>query len=482
MDVAIVSVPLAEAKKKQDLSITLVSRFNFGALSLASYLYSKGVSAKVFDPQHVQKDKQLEATIAWLKKNSPRVIGLSCISGFSYDNLKLFTEKIIAHIPNAKVIVGGKDQVGMIPEAVLQECEGLDAVFVGESEVSLLKYVSEDSEGIRIYKQGLDVDVIPRLNYNLYESFGHYPPSIEVSRGCVFGCAFCSNNKDRKYIRKDAQDVISEAKEIVTIYNNDAISIYFQAPLFVPSIKYLSELAEQRKKEGLIFRWRAQCRADSIDEDVAIAMAKAGAAVIDLGLESGSERMLYMMKKTDDPKLYLAQSRRSIELLRHVGIVPKLNILFYVGETWDTIKETFTYLRSFGPNELSVSAYPVIGYPGTTFINDVKNDLAKAGGTVVEDSLWAGRHLTPINPSRDFTYEYLKSLGCRFGKAFQTQLSYYNERSVGYYKPTSSFDDFINATDRLDHEWLPYSKSREEMILNSAQLSAMIESNLKGIT
>ena len=82
MELAIISIPLSVAKKKQDQFIPAASRLNFGALAILSYLKTKGIDGRVYDPQHEQQVDQLQTTIEWINKNKPKIIGLSCISGF----------------------------------------------------------------------------------------------------------------------------------------------------------------------------------------------------------------------------------------------------------------------------------------------------------------------------------------------------------------------------------------------------------------
>jgi len=97
-------------------------------------------------------------------------------------------------------------------------------------------------------------------------------------------------------------------------------------------------------------------------------------------------------------------------------------------------------------------------------MSDIKQELECAGGSFVKSDEWSQRHLTPINPSKDFSYVDLKRLGVMFGRAFQTIESYFNERSVGYYSPSVSYDQFVALSSRKDAKDLPFSFEMRRML------------------
>ncbi len=452
MDFVIISVPLSSTKKKHDRLFSLASQLNFGALSIASHLEGKGIQTKVFDPQHYSKAEQLPAVISKLKEYQPKVIGLSCISGFSYPNFKQYCSEIRRHFPNTPIISGGKDHIGRIAETVLEECPDLLLVTTGESELvheeilfRLFKSPQESLKGIpNIYYRDAngktckpaichagEVNSFTSLNYHLYENFQNFPASIEVSRGCPFSCDFCINDKTRPFLKKRISQIANEAELLQIAYEDPEVFTYFQAPLFNMSIEELLELISLKKAKGLTFKWRAQGRVDTLTAEKVVLMGKAGAKVIDFGLESGSPNILMRMGKTSSPTEYLTKALTLFRAAAESNLIIKINIMFYIGESWETLAETFSFIETNISIINAISAYPVLVYPGGDFKEAIKSELNTHGGSFVENSFWGDRHLTPINPSFEFSYEDMQSLGVLFGKAFQTQRSFFNERKIG---------------------------------------------------
>ena len=497
MDLALISIPLTATKKKHDRIHTISAQLNFGALALASHLVSKEYSVKVFDPQHYALDKQLPAVLEWLAKHTPKTIGLSCISGFSYPNMMRYCSRIKKLFPNTPILAGGKDHLGKIAEKALEECPELSFVITGESETvleqllpSLLSkafdslkeipnLVFREADGNIIKSQSFHhglVTTLPTYNYSLYENFINHPASIEVSRGCTFKCDFCINDQTRPYLKKDIVKIIEEAEHVQTAYNNPNVIIYFQTPLFRMTKKELVSLIAERQKRGLNFQWRTQGRVDLLTAEKIELMAKAGAKVIDFGLESGSPEILLRMGKTKVPKDYLKKASELFQAAHSNGLIVKINILFYLGESWETLLETYDYITQNLPNISAISAYPVLIYPGDGFRKAVENELTKYGGSLNTSPEWEERHLTPINPSSNFSYETMQKFGQLFGKAFQTYNSFFNERRFCYYRPGVTFDDFLKEIQKDTVDNLPCSKDTDEMFANRTRLKVLLQS------
>lgn len=481
---------MSSSKKQSDNVLPFAERMNFGLLSIATYVERHGYSSEVYDPQCMNAEKALADTLNWLMQRKPRIIGLSCISGFSYDNLLLFSEAIRKQFSDVLIVTGGQDHVGKIPEIVLQECPAIDVVTSGEGEYSTLALLDcrNARKGIQSLCSSYDLTVrceegivksakgmnrhfneMQKLDFSLYADCQRFPPSVEIGRGCPFRCNFCSNGT-RPYLKKSMTDVVDEVENVCSFYESSCISFYFQTPLMKLADEELVSLAKEREERGLQFTWRSQTRVDTLEIHQLELLHKAGCRALDLGFESGSHEMLVAMGKTKNPSAYLSKAASLLREAKQVGIIIKLNVLFYAGERTSTLAETFTFLSKNSETIHSISAYPLLVFPETDLEEKISNTLACCGGKVRRDEQWTKRHIYPVDSSNKWSYEKLSEFGIKLGKAFQTSKEYYAQRSCGYYAPTASYEEFIkHVIDVIDV--FPFANSELEMFNHRKELA-----------
>jgi radical SAM superfamily enzyme YgiQ (UPF0313 family) len=103
-------------------------------------------------------------------------------------------------------------------------------------------------------------------------------------------------------------------------------------------------------------------RADTMDQEMLIALKEAGLYALKYGVESGSQQLLNKAGKNLD----LQKVKKTIRLTREVGIKYHLTFMFGLpGETWKTVEETIQFALEADPNSLQWSmATP---FPGSRF-------------------------------------------------------------------------------------------------------------------
>jgi len=498
LDIGLIAVPIIVTKKKQDRIFPFAASLNYGLLSLATHIVHHGFSAKVFDPKEWGDGAAVEQTLVWIKKKQPQCIALSCISGFSYPAFKIFVKEIRKTFSTLPIIAGGKDHLALIAEKAMDECPEIDVLIIGEGELPLvaimkkgisrfhLEPLKEISNVIlrdkgQILRSGFDdcslgPDKFIPLDFNIYEDFIYYPPCIEVGRGCPYRCTFCPNDRN-EILRKNPVAIVEEAKNLSALYGTNELLLYFQTPMFLMSDDDLSLLVDLRNFAGLPFEWRTQTRADYLQPKKIDLISRAGGRVIDLGLESGSPEMLTAMGKTKDPAKYLSAASILLHAAAKFGVKIKLNILFYAGEHRKTLLETFHFLEKHADLEWTLSAYPLLIFPGTTLGKSIAPMLRKYGGSIAQTAKWEDMHLAPVNPSREFSYQKIQRIGTLFGKAFQTSDEYFNERRYGYYRPGTTYDEFLNCVTSIGFDDLPCSINYEDMLQNRSVLKSILEEN-----
>ena len=113
--------------------------------------------------------------------------------------------------------------------------------------------------------------------------------------------------------------------------------------------------------------WSCLSRVDSIRDESAELMHNAGCVKIYLGVESGSDRTLLLMKKHFKVK----EASRMVRRMEKANIkIGAFFIVGYPGETIDSIKKTFEFSLSLPFDEISFTVpYPL---PGSNLYNKIK--------------------------------------------------------------------------------------------------------------
>jgi radical SAM superfamily enzyme YgiQ (UPF0313 family) len=136
-------------------------------------------------------------------------------------------------------------------------------------------------------------------------------------------------------------------------------------------------------ESGLNIQWGSTGRVNLMTEELLAKMAAAGCVWIGYGIESGSQRMLDVMKK----QVTVEQARKAIELTRkYIDQVDCSFMMGTPGETRETIMETVEFCEELDlAPEVIFFATP---YPGTELY-----DLARQRGLIEDEekfvlSLW----------------------------------------------------------------------------------------------
>jgi radical SAM superfamily enzyme YgiQ (UPF0313 family) len=152
--------------------------------------------------------------------------------------------------------------------------------------------------------------------------------------------------------------VVDELAEAITRYGVD--EVYFDDDSMALDRERMLEICRLIGERGLKFEWIAQCRVDSMDEEILRAMKGAGCRYIRFGVESGSPKMLKLMKKG----ITTERALETFRLARKVGIRTQAFFLFGIpGETWETVKETIEFAKKLRPGSAQFAV--AIPHPGT---------------------------------------------------------------------------------------------------------------------
>ncbi len=179
-----------------------------------------------------------------------------------------------------------------------------------------------------------DLDTIPfpardlfDMDYYLGLSFGvrglvrSGVTSITSSRGCPYSCTFCGVNIVFKKVRQFSREYcMAEIIELATKYN--ARSLYFADDTFITNKKSVFTFCENLIRSGISKKisWTAQARANLInwqDLDMLKLMKSAGCIQLEYGFESGSDRVLGLLKQN---KVTVEDNQRAIDVTHKSGL------------------------------------------------------------------------------------------------------------------------------------------------------------------
>ena len=312
---------------------------NMGIAYLAAAIEQSGRDVRIVDANaHHFTSEQLAAE---LKRISPTVVGVTATTTTLLDGFEAVRTAREA-LPDAFISMGGI-HVSRFPVETLAECPELDAVNIGEGELTIVEmldvidagsrdfsrvagmaYRTDDGTVVtepRAFIQDLDALPLPArhlLPMELYASGGHphRTASIVSSRGCPFGCKFCAAPfiAGNRYRARSAQSLLEEVDEIVNVYKMDKFE--FVDDLFTLDKNRVFEFCRGIKERGYELTWTCSARADTVSLELLRAMAGAGCRIVNYGVESGSQRVLDAIGKRET----LQQMRDAIRMTHEASM------------------------------------------------------------------------------------------------------------------------------------------------------------------
>ena len=314
--------------------------------------------------------------------------------------------------PEVPVVWGGI-HASLLPHQTLKNPH-IDIVVVGEGEATFTELVRaiengtplEQVEGI-YYKEGtkirstprrqfIELDKEPPLSYDMVDVdlyrrnlFGVDHLTFNSSRGCTFRCSFCwdpvVHNRTWRAMRPET--VIDHLKRIIRDYG--VRGFLFSDDHFFIDMRRARGIIEEIVRADLgIMISKLQIRADTIcnmDTDFLDLMVRAGVKRFTVGVESGSQRVLDLIKKDVTVEQVIEANRK----LAPYPIVPLY--LFMMGmptETPDEFRQSIELAdRLIEENPKAAKTFNIYtAYPGTELYQ-----YAIENGLEVPDTLeeWA---------------------------------------------------------------------------------------------
>jgi len=326
-----------------------------------------------------------------------KVLGVSTMFSSEWTFIRDMIKQLKKHLQETVFVVGG-EHVTAVPDYVLNDCEEIDIIVLGEGEETLIDLVAcLESEGDLnavngiIYRKNGEffktekrrrirkVDEIPwpawdlvRVESYLDKMLSHGPGRgrtmpILASRGCPYDCAFCSNKAmyTRAWIPRSVTDVVNEIKYYIDKYDIQCIEFYDLTPIIKKT--WIVEFCHQLIDQNIKIDWQISggTRTEAIDEEVIVLSKKAGCTYLGFAPESGSQEVLKKIRK----QLNLPRMLSLLEIAKKHNVGTRTN--FIIGFPFDTRKQIyetlFLQIKLAFLGVLDAPVFEFSPYPGSEY-------------------------------------------------------------------------------------------------------------------
>src|SRR5574341_574213 len=375
-----------------------------GTLYAASYVKQAGYSVALFDAMLAESEDEWAAE---LDREQPRFAVLY-EDNFNYLSkmclLRMreaaFTMIHMARERGCTVIVSGADATD---HAALYLDAGADYVLLGEGEETLceladmlegrLSIALDDIPGLAFRRDGQvcdtgrrpllkHLDALPFPAWELVdveryrriwlEQHGYFSMNMVTTRGCPYHCNWCAKPIwGQRYHSRSPENVAAEMRWLKETYHPD--HIWFVDDIMGLKPGWLPRFADALHAQRGLIPFKCLSRADLLTRNGEVnALARAGAQIVWMGAESGSQKILDAM----DKGTRIEQIHEAARLLKEAGIRVGFFLQFgYPGETREDIEKTIQLVRDCDPDDIGISvSYPL---PGTKFFENVREQLSE---------------------------------------------------------------------------------------------------------
>lgn len=419
-------------------------RLPMSVLAIASHCIHYGYRCKIVD----ERVSDLNDEDIY----NASIIGISTMSGMQLKSAIRTANRIRKLRADIPTVWGGAHPSAYPKQTALSPL--VDFVVKGEGEDAFLK-LSEaildnnnyfDLPAVTFKSDGqivdnptsdswIDMDKLQPTKYELLDirSYADFEDglSYESSRGCPFRCTFCYAEyfHKRKWRGKSADKVVAELKQVQD--DLGVKKLFIVDDNFFANKKRSFEIFSKMNSSDICLEWIATARADFLsncsDESMDI-IRRSNCAILAIGAESGSERILERIKKGITPR----QVVNAVEKCVFNNIMPAVS--FMVGLPFEEdvdLKKTldlYDELIALGKNVEINGVFIYVPYAGTPLFETARKCGYEPRKTLSEWSDWnfSDSENNPwLEPARRKRIEAISSIA-RF-KYLNHRFRYYSD-------------------------------------------------------
>ncbi len=396
----------------------------------ASILEKRGIRALILDAQ--VEDLDIPKLSARMQQVSPGIVLARPSLPTVYQDMEVITTLASAH-PKTSFVLWGP-LCGTMPRDLLKP--PVAAAIWGEPESVVLRVVDallnhqiddlKDESGVsyRVNDQlmisetrakPVDLERLPMPAYHLLRmdlyrleksrlgDYGDREGRLErfftvlSSRGCSYGCSYCPYpfGFGSPWRSMSARKTVDEVEALARAHNVEVV--WFRDQTWSFDVRRAEDICDAMLRRNLHVRWVCETRADKLTHDLIKKMHLAGCAMAQIGVETGSRRILEDVAK---PGYRISQVKQTFQWLREEGITSKAFIIVGLpGESWQTIAETNRFIEELNPDILDATiATP---YPGTKL-----HEEAMEKGWLSKETDWSDySSISPTMETEDLSSE-----------------------------------------------------------------------------
>jgi len=278
--------------------------------------------------------------------------------------------------PKAKTIIGGAHASAIsslrrrgIKDINIERLEEFDTIFEGEGEDITNIFTPGWQKGKLIHN--IDTTPIPNWGFidpksYVYNMNGRRTTNIQTQRGCPYQCTFCCGRDIEMYNKVRSHSPERVLQEMDLLHKKYGFSSFMwyddEIGVDINRLEILCKELEKRK-----YQHRGFVRSDIVVKHPEIVewLKKAGFVKLCVGVESGSDRVLKIIKKGVTSEMNL-QARR---IIGNAGIhYEAFTLLGLPTETEEDVQMTKEWLLKAKPDDFDINV--VTPYPGSKIYDD----------------------------------------------------------------------------------------------------------------
>jgi anaerobic magnesium-protoporphyrin IX monomethyl ester cyclase len=371
-----------------------------GIAYLAAVLRERGLHVEIFDATFERHP--MRALREQLSREHYDLIGISVLTSMIADAAAI-GEMVREVSPDTMVVAGGPHPT-VAPEYTL-ELGVFDAVMVGEAEETLPALIEsglrlEDQPGV-CYRVGneivrnersnviADLDALPFPAWDMLDMEGYLSlwyqldavrygvrgTSIMASRGCPYRCSYCQPTLGtifgRQVRRRSPESLVAEAAELKQLFGIEGLM--WLDDTFLLDRGWMRRLCEQFVDSKLDLMWGCNIRADVCDRESLEHMQAAGLAMVHVGIESASQRILDDVYQKG---ITIEQVRATTQMAADLGL--KVRGYFMLGAPTETEEEVRASIELANELPLDDVTFSITTPLPHTYLYDMTRDQIAA--------------------------------------------------------------------------------------------------------
>jgi hypothetical protein len=347
-----------------------------------------------------------------------RVFGMLLLDGNA--RMAAWVSKLIKELcPEAHVVVGGPGSTslyrlrrryrGAAPvihpvEVELAEGHAFDSWALGEGEQTLLELLTrlergEDLHGLRglaltadgplapFRERALikDLNTLPHATFEGFDLglYEYRAMPFQLSRGCAYArCSHCGlRGYSRGFRVRSADHAIAEIRHHIETYG--IREFHFSDMGVNGDLEQLEAFCDEVLRQELDIRWQSfvEIRSDMTPELLRKIVAS-GCTSLNYGFESGSDRVLKLMRKA----YTAAEAAEVLRLTREAGGRTIINLMVgHPGETEEDLQQTLDFLTRNADNITMVAS---VAGTGVHMHSPLLDEREAFGVVLEEDGSW----------------------------------------------------------------------------------------------